>query len=98
MSPLLGIAAVNSLLFTAYGASRRLVSPYPDLSVPQTALAGSMAGAVNAVLASPVEMFKIRMQGQFGGATDKKLGKIVGDVWRSYGLRDGIMRGFWVSY
>ena len=54
MSPLLGIAAVNSLLFTAYGASRRLVSPYPDLSVQQVALAGSMAGAVNAVLASPV--------------------------------------------
>lgn len=41
-------------------------------------------------------MFKIRMQGQFGGAGDKKLGKIVGDVWRTYGLRDGIMRGYWV--
>jgi solute carrier family 25 carnitine/acylcarnitine transporter 20/29 len=41
-------------------------------------------------------MFKIRMQGQFGGAGDKKLGKIVGDVWRNYGLRDGIMRGYWV--
>jgi solute carrier family 25 carnitine/acylcarnitine transporter 20/29 len=54
MSPLLGIAAVNSLLFTAYGASRRIVSPFPDLTVPQIALAGSMAGAANAVLASPV--------------------------------------------
>jgi solute carrier family 25 carnitine/acylcarnitine transporter 20/29 len=41
-------------------------------------------------------MFKIRMQGQFGGAGDKKLGKVVGDVWRNYGLRDGIMRGYWV--
>lgn len=30
------------------------MSPYPDLTVPQVALAGSMAGAVNAVLASPV--------------------------------------------
>lgn len=73
-----------------------------------------MAGAVNAILASPVslislvetegptdasqvEMFKIRMQGQYGGAGDKKLGKVVGDVWRTYGLRDGIMRGYWVS-
>jgi len=42
-------------------------------------------------------MFKIRMQGQFGGAGDKKLGKVVGDVWRNYGLRDGILRGYWVS-
>lgn len=56
MSPLIGVAAVNSLLFTAYGASRRLVSPYPDLSIGQVALAGGMAGAANAVLASPVSL------------------------------------------
>lgn len=54
MSPLLGVAAVNSLLFTAYGTARRIVSPYPDLSIPQVAAAGAMAGAANAVLASPV--------------------------------------------
>ncbi|WWD20951.1 hypothetical protein CI109_105429 [Kwoniella shandongensis] len=97
LSPLLGVAAVNSLLFTAYGASRRLVSPYPDLSVPQVATAGAMAGAVNAVLASPVEMFKIRMQGQYGGAGDKRLSAVVGDMWRQFGVRDGIMRGYWVT-
>lgn len=56
-SPLLGVAAVNSLLFTAYGVSRRIVSPYPELSIAQTALAGSMAGAANAILASPVSLF-----------------------------------------
>lgn len=42
-------------------------------------------------------MFKIRMQGQYGGAGDKKLGRVVGDMWRDFGLRDGIMRGYWVS-
>lgn len=42
-------------------------------------------------------MFKIRMQGQYGGADDKKLGRVVGDMWREYGVRDGIMRGYWVS-
>ena len=52
-SPLLGIAGVNSLLFAAYVASKRIVSPFPDLSIPQVALAGGMAGAVNAILASP---------------------------------------------
>lgn len=52
-SPLLGIAGVNSLLFAAYVASKRLVSPYPDLSIQQIALAGGMAGAINAILASP---------------------------------------------
>ena len=53
---MIGVAAVNSLLFTAYGASRRLVSPYPELSIRQVALAGGMAGAANAVLASPVSL------------------------------------------
>ncbi|ODN83740.1 hypothetical protein L202_01832 [Cryptococcus amylolentus CBS 6039] len=97
LSPLIGIASVNSLLFTAYGAARKLVSPYPDLSIPQVATAGALAGAANAILASPVEQFKIKMQGQYGGADDKRLSKIVGDTWRQYGLRDGIMRGYWVT-
>lgn len=59
MSPLLGVAAVNSLLFTAYGTARRIVSPYPNLSIPQVATAGAMAGAANAVLASPVSQHVI---------------------------------------
>jgi hypothetical protein len=55
-SPLLGIAAVNSLLFTAYGVTRRIISPYPDLTMGQIAMAGAGAGAINAVLASPVSL------------------------------------------
>jgi solute carrier family 25 (mitochondrial carnitine/acylcarnitine transporter), member 20/29 len=54
-SPLMGIAAVNSLLFTAYNVSKRIISPFPDLSLGQIALAGSMAGVGNSVLASPGE-------------------------------------------
>ena len=45
-----------------------------------------------------VEMFKIRMQGQYGGADDKKLGRVVSDMWKQFGFRDGIMRGYWVSW
>ncbi len=71
-SPLIGIAAVNSLLFTAYGVSKRVISPYPELSLAQTAAAGGLAGAINAVLASPVELFKIKMQGQVGPLVSSK--------------------------
>ena len=53
LSPLLGIAGVNSLLFAAYGTSKRIISPFPDLSLKQIAAAGAMAGAANAILASP---------------------------------------------
>ena len=52
-SPLLGIAGVNSLLFASYGISKRIISPFPQLSLKEIALAGAMAGMANAVLASP---------------------------------------------
>ncbi|KAG6377961.1 mitochondrial carrier domain-containing protein [Boletus reticuloceps] len=94
-SPLFGIAGVNSLLFAAYVASKRLVSPFPDLSIQQIALAGGMAGAVNAILASPVEMFKVRMQGQYGSASDKRLRTVAWEMWREWGFTKGIMRGYW---
>ncbi|EJT96970.1 mitochondrial ornithine transporter 1 [Dacryopinax primogenitus] len=96
-SPLIGIAGVNSLLFAAYSVSKRVVSPYPDLSIPQIALAGSMAGTINSVLASPVEMFKVRMQAQYGQPGDKRLRHVVSDMWTHWGFRKGIMRGFWVT-
>ncbi|KAA1098230.1 hypothetical protein PGT21_031165 [Puccinia graminis f. sp. tritici] len=38
LSPFFGVVGVNSLLFGAYAVSKRIVSPYPDLTVLQTAL------------------------------------------------------------
>ncbi|KAF8519511.1 mitochondrial carrier [Gautieria morchelliformis] len=96
-SPLVGIAGVNSLLFTAYFVSRRIISPFPELSLRQTALAGSMAGAVNSLLASPVELLKVRMQGQYGAVDDKRLSRVAADLYKTWGFRQGVMRGFWVT-
>jgi hypothetical protein len=96
-SPLLGIAAQNSLLFTAFQTSKRFVSETPNLTLTQTAAAGAMAGAVNSIMASPVELLKIRMQSQYGGATDQKLRQVASQLWREHGFRRGVMRGFWVS-
>jgi len=95
-SPLIGIAGVNSLLFASYGISRRIISPFP-LTLKETALAGSMAGATNAILASPVEMFKVRMQGQYGDKSDKRLRTIVSQMWTQWGFRKGVMRGYWIT-
>ncbi|KAG2752577.1 mitochondrial carrier [Suillus brevipes Sb2] len=97
-SPLLGIAGVNSLLFASYVYSKRIVSPFPQLSLKEIAVAGAMAGAANAILASPVEMFKVRMQGQYGAATDKKLRDVAKEMWRDWGFRNGVMRGYWVTF
>jgi solute carrier family 25 carnitine/acylcarnitine transporter 20/29 len=96
-SPLIGIAAQNSLLFTAFQVSKRFVSDTPTLSTQQVVAAGAMAGAVNSIMASPVELLKIRMQAQYGGQTDLTLRKMAGTLWREHGFRNGVMRGFWVS-
>ena len=95
-SPLLGIAGVNSLLFAAYGTSKRIISPFGQLSLKEIAAAGAMAGAANAILASPVEMFKVRMQGQYGNPTDKRLRVVAREMWAEWGFRKGVMRGYWV--
>jgi hypothetical protein len=48
-------------------------------------------------LCHPVEMFKVRMQGQYGAVTDKKLRDVAKEMWRDWGFRNGVMRGYWVS-
>jgi solute carrier family 25 (mitochondrial carnitine/acylcarnitine transporter), member 20/29 len=96
VSPLLGIAGVNSLLFAAYGTSKRIISPFGQLSLREIAAAGAMAGAANAILASPVEMFKVRMQGQYGNPSDKRLRVVAREMWAEWGFRKGVMRGYWV--
>jgi hypothetical protein len=45
-----------------------------------------------------VEMFKVRMQGQYGAASDKRLRVVVSEMWRDWGFRRGIMRGYWVYF
>lgn len=41
-------------------------------------------------------MFKVRMQGQYGAKTDKRLRDVVKEMWSQWGFRKGLMRGYWV--
>ena len=41
-------------------------------------------------------MFKVRMQGQYGAVTDKRLSAVFSEMWKDYGFRRGVMRGYWV--
>lgn len=44
-----------------------------------------------------VEMFKVRMQGQYGSASDKRLRTVAKEMWKEWGFTRGIMRGYWVG-
>lgn len=103
-SPLVGIAAVNSLLFWAYSLGKTLQQttlPHNTHTLGQIALAGAGAGAVNSILASPVELLKIRLQVQYnsassGPATTTFRGPVhLGrHLIQQFGIR-GITWGFW---
>ncbi|KAI8338581.1 mitochondrial carrier [Chlamydoabsidia padenii] len=71
-APLVGIGAVNALLFAANSQFKSLLQDHPGqvLSIGQIGLAGAGAGIVNSILASPVELLKIKMQAQFGKSSN----------------------------
>ena len=69
-APLAGIAFVNAVLFSAYGWLRNLVDPRHNgnaalMSLHHIALAGAGAGAINSVVAGPIELLKIKLQAQY---------------------------------
>ncbi|KAF9230530.1 hypothetical protein BU15DRAFT_35602, partial [Melanogaster broomeanus] len=70
-----------------------IVSPFPDKSIKQIALAGGMAGFVNAVLASPGTAYSRN----HGAVTDQRLRDVARELWREWGFKQGIMRGYWVT-
>ncbi|CAO3589102.1 unnamed protein product [Absidia cylindrospora] len=67
-TPIVGIGAVNALLFAANSQFKKALQDHPGqvLSIGQIGLAGAGAGIVNSILASPVELLKIKMQAQYG--------------------------------
>ncbi|RKP35655.1 mitochondrial carrier domain-containing protein [Dimargaris cristalligena] len=102
LSPLLGISAVNAVLFATYSRLKELQksSASDQLKLYQIALAGGGAGAANSIIISPVELLKIRLQGQYGSRSSNiptGPSQLARDLCRSQGLRRGLFRGFWAT-
>ncbi|KAG9290669.1 hypothetical protein G9A89_011632 [Geosiphon pyriformis] len=129
-SPLVGIGAVNALLFATYSRFKSIQTIDPSnnqLSLSKIAIAGAGAGkpyiskhicaneliylwvkgVVNSILASPVELLKIKMQAQYGsvktGPTAKDVLLYKGPIdcaqklLQEHGIRNGLFRGFWAT-
>ncbi|KAJ2162382.1 hypothetical protein GGF46_000746 [Coemansia sp. RSA 552] len=102
-SPLVGIAAVNSLLFWAYSYGKTLQTGSSDVTATlgQVAIAGAGAGAVNSALASPVELLKVRLQVQYntaaeGAAVFRGPVPLARHLVSKFGVR-GLSWGFWAT-
>eukprot|EP01027_Heterolobosea_sp_BB2_P008744 GEZU01012980.1.p1 GENE.GEZU01012980.1~~GEZU01012980.1.p1 ORF type:complete len:301 (+),score=46.39 GEZU01012980.1:795-1697(+) len=77
-SPLAGVAAVNAVLFAAYGEAKRfllkrrsensiedeLEEEAAELTTTETIIAGSFAGLANCIVICPVELIKSKLQVQ----------------------------------
>ena len=72
LSPLMGVAFVNAVLFGGYSECKRQINRYngrddqAQLTIPEIALAGSIAGFAGSFVCSPVEFVKTQMQVQVG--------------------------------
>ncbi|KAI8804191.1 mitochondrial carrier [Cladochytrium replicatum] len=111
-SPIAGVGFVNAVLFSAYGwlknvfvQSRPGARSPADLPLIDIALAGAGGGAINTVVAGPIELFKIRLQAQYdtkgaapGSLRFKGPAAVAAHLYRSYGVRHGIFRGFWATF
>lgn len=72
MSPLYGQIGINAIVFGIYGNTMRLMG---DKNLTSQFIAGATAGGVQSILASPMELVKIRFQMQGEGVQKLDLTK-----------------------
>lgn len=107
-APLVGIGAVNALLFATYSRLKSIqaTSLNEQLVLHKIAIAGAGAGFINSVLSSPVELLKIKMQAQYGSSKAKiGTGELIykgpidcaRHLISEFGIRNGLFRGFWAT-
>ncbi|CAL8111332.1 unnamed protein product [Orchesella dallaii] len=100
-SPLFGVAGVNALIFGVYGTLRPYVSGSPGNDALWAHFAaGSISGAVQSVVASPMELVKTRMQISQESVGSKKLGPIdvLKGIYRNEGgLARGVFKGWGIT-
>ena len=64
-APLLGMAAINSIVFSVHGSCMRFLQPQGGVNkINNSLIAGAAAGTVQCVVCTPAELIKLRMQVQ----------------------------------
>lgn len=92
-SPMMGVSAINAIVFGVYGNVQRM-SSNPN-SYTSHFVAGSIAGLTQSIICSPMELAKTRLQLQMDkiGATKfKSPSQCLSYIYRCEGLR-GVFRG-----
>ena len=109
-TPLLGVAAINAILF---GINGRLMKKFQEqagkepLKLRYSFISGAVAGSVQVFICSPMELIKLRLQLQtekmelFHHSSDGRLYRSPWDAAKKIYQKDGIFRGlgkgFWTT-
>lgn len=94
-SPLVGVTAINTLLFGVYGFLLESLAPAgtsPTLN--HILVAGAGSGLINSFISGPVELAKIQMQNQIGHENFRSPSECLKRVWKSGGVR-ACYKGLW---
>jgi len=90
--PLVGVGVLNSIFFGVYGNSIRYLTPEDSIPTYSSIfVAGSLAGAISAFPACPMELVKVKLQTSSGPQVDGPL-NCLRSIHQQNGLR-GCFRG-----
>ncbi|KAJ3323782.1 hypothetical protein HDV06_001152 [Boothiomyces sp. JEL0866] len=90
-APILGVAFVNSVLFTSNAWFKGLFEK-KELELSEIYISGGCAGMVSAFVASPIEMIKIRLQASRTVGNHLTPTQVVQQLLREFGVK-GLYRG-----
>lgn len=95
--------AINAILFTFYGLTRRLIQKDPSLplTIPEAAFCGAAAAIPEVLVVAPMELVKIRIQLQESSLEKvgefKRTWLVSKHIFQTEGLV-GFTRGFGITY
>lgn len=89
---------MNALVFGVYGCLQPLVLGHPgNNAVWAHTLAGSIAGAAQSVICSPMELVKIRMQVNESSEKQPSSFTVLKNIYKNEGLRRGVFKGWFLT-
>lgn len=95
-SPLVGMAAMNSVLFLSYGQTKNLMKKdeHDPLSIKQIFAAGLLVGVAVSFVECPVDLFKSQLQTstKYTGFLD-----CASKIWKNHGVR-GVYQGLGATF
>lgn len=96
-SPMIGVSLINAIVFGVYGSAQKF-STVPN-SISSHFISGSIAGLVQTIVCSPMELIKTRMQVQRSNHTNSQFKnpfQCLRYIWQLKGYR-GLFKGITIT-